>query len=112
MQPPGVPSPTAPHRQPLRNLASTSATIDSLSVWGVTPIYAASEAPIEGVTGEALAARIRDFGHRNAHYVDSTDQGVTALAETAQAGDAVMTLGAGNIWQAGDALLARLGSKN
>lgn len=78
----------------------------------VTPIYAASEAPIEGVTGEALAARIRDFGHRNAHYVESVEQGVTALAEIAQAGDAVMTLGAGNIWQAGDALLARLGSRN
>ena len=31
----------------------------------VLDIYAASEAPIEGVTGAALAQRIRDFGHRS-----------------------------------------------
>ena len=35
----------------------------------VMDIYAASEAPIEGVTAEALAERMRAFGHRGAHYV-------------------------------------------
>ena len=34
----------------------------------VLDIYAASEAPIEGVSAEALVERITAFGHRNAHY--------------------------------------------
>lgn len=74
----------------------------------VTDIYAASEQPVEGVTGEALANRIRDFGHRGASYVATLDRGVEVLAKTAESGDAVMTLGAGSVWQAGDALLSRL----
>jgi UDP-N-acetylmuramate--alanine ligase len=74
----------------------------------VLDIYAASEKPIEGVTAEALAARIRQFGHRGAEYIGSMDRGVEALGAMAREGDAVLTLGAGNVWQAGDALLARL----
>lgn len=74
----------------------------------VLDIYAASEQPIEGVTGEALAERIRQFGHRSAAYAESIDRGVEALLDVARDGDAVLTLGAGNVWQAGDLLLARL----
>jgi UDP-N-acetylmuramate--alanine ligase len=74
----------------------------------VTDIYAASEAPIEGVTGEALAQRITGFGHRGAAYAGSMADGVAKLAALAQPGDAVITLGAGSIWQAGEALLAVL----
>jgi UDP-N-acetylmuramate--alanine ligase len=36
------------------------------------------------------------------------DRGVDALRAAAEPGDLVMTLGAGNVWQAGDLLLARL----
>jgi len=74
----------------------------------VLDIYAASEQPIEGVTGEAVAERIRQFGHRSAAYAGSLDRGVEALLDVARDGDAVLTLGAGNVWQAGDLLLARL----
>src|SRR5690242_3135235 len=42
-------------------------------------IYAASEKPIEGVTAEALAERIRRFGHRSAEYVGSIDRAVAAV---------------------------------
>jgi UDP-N-acetylmuramate-alanine ligase len=35
---------------------------------------------------------------------------VTALASVAEEGDAVLTLGAGSVWQAGDRLLERLKS--
>jgi UDP-N-acetylmuramate--alanine ligase len=75
-------------------------------------IYAASERPIEGVTAEAVAERIRQFGHRNVEYVGTIERGVEALLETAQAGDLVLTLGAGNVWQAGDLVLARLRQPN
>ncbi|MGA2270948.1 MAG: UDP-N-acetylmuramate--L-alanine ligase [Bryobacteraceae bacterium] len=74
----------------------------------VMDIYAASEKPIAGITAEALVERIRQFGHRGAEYVGTMDRGVEALLEVAGEGDAVLTLGAGNVWQAGEKLLARL----
>ena len=74
----------------------------------VMDIYAASEKPIEGVTSEALVERVRQFGHRRAEYVGTMARGVEALYQTAQAGDLVLTLGAGNVWQAGEKLLEKL----
>jgi UDP-N-acetylmuramate--alanine ligase len=74
----------------------------------VMDIYAASEKPIEGVTAEAMVERIRQFGHRGAEYVGTIDGGVEALLKVAADGDAVLTLGAGNVWQAGEKLLERL----
>jgi UDP-N-acetylmuramate--alanine ligase len=78
----------------------------------VMDIYAASEKPIEGVTAETLVDRIRQFGHRAVEYVGTIDRGVEALLGVAQQGDAVLTLGAGNVWQAGEKFLDRLRSMN
>jgi UDP-N-acetylmuramate--alanine ligase len=74
----------------------------------VLDIYAASEKPIEGVSGQALAQRIRDFGHKQAEFTGTLDNSVDAVLRNAQAGDLVLTLGAGNVWQAGERLLAKL----
>jgi UDP-N-acetylmuramate--alanine ligase len=74
----------------------------------VTDIYAASESPIEGVTAEALVERIRQFGHRAVEYVGTVGRGADELFAVASEGDMVLTLGAGNVWQAGEKLLARL----
>ena len=74
----------------------------------VMDIYAASEKPIEGVTAQALADRIRQFGHRGVEYVGTLDRGVDALLAAAGADDLVLTLGAGNVWQAGEKVLERL----
>jgi len=74
----------------------------------VLDIYAASEKPIEGVTGEKVAERIRAFGHRSAEYAGTIDNAVEAVLGIAQPEDVVMTLGAGNVWQAGEKLLERL----
>src|SRR5579864_6270074 len=74
----------------------------------VLDIYAASEKPIEGVTAQALVERIRQFGHRSAEYVGTIDRAVEAVIAGVEPGDAVLTLGAGNVWQAGDLVLARL----
>jgi UDP-N-acetylmuramate--alanine ligase len=71
-------------------------------------IYAASETPIEGVTGRLLADRIRDFGHRSVEYTGTIDRSVDAVVEKARDQDAVLTLGAGNVWQVGDRVLAKL----
>ncbi len=74
----------------------------------VMDIYAASEEPIEGVTAEALVDRIRAFGHRSAHYVGSMERGIESVTAEAQPGDAIVTLGAGSVSQAGEGILARL----
>ncbi len=74
----------------------------------VMDIYAASEKPIAGVTAEALTERIRQFGHRGVEYVGAMDRGVDALCAVAKEGDAVLTLGAGSVWQAGEKVLERL----
>jgi UDP-N-acetylmuramate--alanine ligase len=74
----------------------------------VMDIYAASEEPIEGVNAEALAARIRAFGHRGAHYAGSMERGMEAVIAEAQPGDAIVTLGAGSVSQAGEGILSLL----
>ncbi len=74
----------------------------------VLDIYAASEKPIEGVTAEALVERIRQFGHRSVEYAGTIPRAVAATLEAVEPGDAVLTLGAGNVWQAGDQILAAL----
>ncbi len=74
----------------------------------VMDIYAASEVPIEGVTAEALTARITAFGHRGADYVGSMDRGIESVIAAAQPGDAIVTLGAGSVSQAVEKILGRL----
>jgi UDP-N-acetylmuramate--alanine ligase len=74
----------------------------------VTDIYPAGEAPIAGVTAQALAAAIREHGHRDATYAESREAAVERVAKTARPGDMVITLGAGDVWKVGAALLERL----
>lgn len=74
----------------------------------VTDIYAASEAPIAGVTSEALVDRLRAFGHRGASYAPSMEQGIESVIAAASSGDAIVTLGAGSVSQAADEILAGL----
>ena len=71
----------------------------------ICDIYAASEDPIEGVTSKSLAEEVERFGHRNAHYIGGVDAGGEALAQYAQPGDLLLTLGAGNVWRAGESYL-------
>jgi UDP-N-acetylmuramate--alanine ligase len=74
----------------------------------VLDIYAASEKPIEGVSGELLAERMRDFGHRCVEYTGTIERSVDAVFGNVRDKDLVLTLGAGNVWQAGERLLERL----
>jgi UDP-N-acetylmuramate--alanine ligase len=74
----------------------------------VLDIYAASEKPIEGVSGDALARAIGEKGELDAHYVSSFADAVNAVAAAAQAGDMILTLGAGNVSQLGPMILEKL----
>ncbi len=76
----------------------------------VMDIYAASEAPIAGVTSQVLVEQLRAFGHRGASYAGSMEQGIQSVIAAAAAGDAVVTLGAGSVSQSADEILTRLRS--
>jgi len=88
----------------------------------VLDIYAASEQPIEGVSGERLAERIADGfgkkeGRRSEPAVDSSVRFVRSFAEavdvvamTAQPGDMILTLGAGSVSQVGPLIVEKLQS--
>lgn len=76
----------------------------------VAPVYAAGEAPIEGVDAQALVMGLRGAGHRGASAVSGADDLAARLAHEARPGDMVVCLGAGDItkWAAGlaDAIAA------
>ncbi len=67
------------------------------------PVYAAGEAPIDGVDSAALVEGIKARGHRAAHLISSADALAAELAHVAQPGDMVVCLGAGDItkWAGG-----------
>lgn len=77
----------------------------------LTEVYAASEAPIGGVSGEALAEAIRAAGHKNVVFRSSLHDCIEVLVEAARPGDAVFTIGAGSVGKAGDELALLLGAK-
>ena len=74
----------------------------------LTEIYAASEAPIAGVSGAKLAEAIRAAGHPSVTFVEQKDRLVETVFPRLKPGDLVLTLGAGDIWKTGPALLAKL----
>ena len=74
----------------------------------VLDIYAASEPPMEGVTGEAVARRIREAGHPDAVYAGSPGEAAVAAAAESRPGDLIVTLGAGNVTDAGPLILRGL----
>ena len=74
----------------------------------LTDIYAASEQPIPGVSAERLAEEIRRHGQRDVTYIADRLILPDHLANVVKEGDIVITLGAGNIWQASDELVKKL----
>ena len=70
----------------------------------VAPIYAAREKPIPGVTGEVVANAARNAGAR-VEWVSDFAALRPALKRLVQAGDVVLTLGAGDITKIGPQLL-------
>ncbi len=76
----------------------------------LTEIYAASEQPIAGVTGSRLAQEVASHGHHDLHFCPTMAEALERLKSSLVPGDVVMTLGAGNVWQLGEELLAWLRS--
>ncbi|MBN1756419.1 UDP-N-acetylmuramate--L-alanine ligase [bacterium] len=71
----------------------------------VTDVYPSREDPIEGVNGSLIVGAAKNFGHRNALYVENKDNVLDKIIPILKEGDMVVTMGAGNIYKIGEQLL-------
>lgn len=74
----------------------------------VLDIYPASEEPIEGITAEVLTENIKKYGHKSATFIGSIDTAAETVADAAQEGDLMITLGAGTVTRLSDEILELL----
>ncbi|TKH46878.1 UDP-N-acetylmuramate--L-alanine ligase [Paenibacillus terrae] len=75
----------------------------------ITDIYSpAGEKQIEGVHSSKLVDLIVQNSNANAIYLPTKEAVIDELKDRLQPGDLVLTMGAGDIWKAGDALARHL----
>jgi len=65
----------------------------------VAPVYAAGEAPIEGIDRDGLVSGLKSRGHRDALALERPEDLAGLVADRARPGDYVVCLGAGTITQ-------------
>jgi len=85
--------------------AGSFAGIDALLL---LDIYPASEKPIPGITSEALAERMRQKGRKNVACFKDRETAAEHLLSQLRTGDVLLTLGAGDVWKLGEAIVERL----
>jgi UDP-N-acetylmuramate--alanine ligase len=76
----------------------------------VTDIYPAGEKPIPGVGAHTIVDRVKAHGKVAVEHVRSLDDMLERACAELREGDMVITMGAGDIYRAGEKLLARLAS--
>jgi len=101
-----------PHRYTrLRDLFDEfSSCFNDADMVMVAPVYAAGEAPIDGISSENLVASLRAAGHRDARFIEGPEAIAPIVRKEAREGDFVVFLGAGNITQWAYALPKELDS--
>ena len=65
----------------------------------VAPVYAAGEAPIEGIDRDSLVEGLRIRGHRDARALPGREALAAMVRDSVRPGDTVVCLGAGSISQ-------------
>jgi UDP-N-acetylmuramate--alanine ligase len=93
-----------------RHLArELGAALASADIVAVTEIYAAREAPIEGVSGKLVVDAITERRPgMTVAWTPTVEAGARFLASRARNGDVVLTIGAGDVDRAADLLLEQL----
>ncbi len=99
-----------PHRYSrLRDLFEDFSTcFDAADHVLVAPVYEAGEAPIEGITHDALVRSIRRHGHKSAATLASLDDLAGAVRGLAEPGALIVCLGAGDITRYAGELAGKL----
>ncbi len=92
-----------PHRYTRTQLLRDDfgACLQNLDRLIVTDIYPASELPIPGVTGQTIIDAVREQGRVKCKFIPSVRDAQLETGNRVKAGDLVITLGAGNIHEAG-----------
>ena len=62
---------------------------------------------MDGVSAEELCKGIREHGHKEVFFGKDQKDILKALSNTARAGDIILTLGAGDIYNVGDTFLKK-----
>jgi len=103
-----------PHRYTRTNelMEDFARCFNNADVLYLLDIYAASEPPLENVTAEILTQKIKEFGHKNVMYIGEIETAAAIVAENLQAGDLVITLGAGSITRLSDEILEKLEARH
>lgn len=78
----------------------------------ITDVYPSREDPIEGVSGELIANAAREQGHQRVHYVADKKELPAELNKIVQKGDLIITMGAGDIYNYGEAFVEMLKKEN
>lgn len=76
----------------------------------ITDVYPSREEPIEGVTGRLIADAAKEYGHRQVHYVEDKQALPEKLEQIVEAGDVIITMGAGDIYKYGETFVEKLES--
>jgi len=74
-------------------------------------IYPAGEKPIDGVNSKVLFDNIKKTGHADVSHFSDREKLFENLLLRLKPGDIVFTLGAGDVWKAGEEILKRLRTK-
>ena len=80
----------------------------SADVLLVTEVYGAGEPPIAGVSGALICQGVRALGHAEALFLPHREDLAAEMLRHVRAGDVVLTLGAGDVWQVGEQVLKAL----
>jgi UDP-N-acetylmuramate--alanine ligase len=78
----------------------------------VTDIYPAGEKPIPGVTAQTIIDRVKAKGDVAVRYTPDFEAMTDELVALLRPGDMVITMGAGDIYRAGELLLQKLGANS
>ncbi len=81
---------------------------DDAGVLYLLEVYPAGEEPIADVSARRLYEALRARGHLEVHYLGDEPAPAERVADATAAGDLLVTLGAGDVYKLGEAVLAAL----
>ena len=74
----------------------------------ITPVFAAGEAPIEGVDHAALVQSMKGHGHKQAQTLEDLETLPDLIRDLAEPGDMIVCMGAGSISGHANTLIEKL----